>query len=75
VNVPPRVKVIEGLKKERPMKVKMLLAALALTVAPTLALAQACGVLGHVMTEKVVMSCAEGSMFDADAQRCVPTTG
>lgn len=57
------------------MKIKMLLAALALTTAPTFALAQPCGALGHVVTEKVVMSCAEGSIYDSNAQKCVPTTG
>ncbi len=55
------------------MKAKMLLATL--TMAPTFALAQACGGFGHVKTEKVVMSCVEGSIFDTDTQRCVPTTG
>lgn len=57
------------------MKTKMLLATLALIVAPTLALAGGgCG-FGHVKTEEVVMSCADGTVFDAEAQRCVPTTG
>jgi O-antigen/teichoic acid export membrane protein len=41
----------------------------------TLALAGGgCG-FGHVKTEEVVMSCAQGSIFDSEAQRCVPTTG
>jgi len=57
------------------MKTKMLLATLALIVAPTLALAEGgCG-FGHTKTEQIVMSCADGSVFDAEEQRCVPTTG
>lgn len=57
------------------MKTKMLLATLALIVTPTLALAGGgCG-FGHAKTEQVVMSCAEGSIYDAEEQRCVPTTG
>ncbi|MGI9388802.1 MAG: carbohydrate-binding module family 14 protein [Boseongicola sp.] len=56
------------------MKTKTLLATLALIVAPSIALATGCG-LGHTKAEQVVMSCAEGSVFDSETQRCVPTTG
>ena len=57
------------------MKVKMLLATLALTITPALALAGGgCG-FGHAKTEDVVMSCAEGTIFDTETQRCVPATG
>ena len=56
------------------MKTKMLLATLALIVTPSIALAMGCGI-GHTKTEQVVMSCAEGSIYDTEAQRCIPTTG
>lgn len=47
---------------------KTLLASLALALAPVAAIA-ACG---H---DRAAMSCAEGSVYDADQQRCVPATG
>ena len=47
-----------------------LLAAIALSALPSLASAM-CSGDGH---EKVTMSCADGSKWDIDAQRCVPTT-
>lgn len=53
------------------MKIKLLLAALALSTAPTLALA-AC--FGDHAKEEVVMSCPEGSSFDADSKTCISTT-
>ncbi len=56
------------------MKTKLLLATLALAVTPSLAMAMGCG-YGHVKGEDIAMSCAEGSVYDTDAQRCVPTTG
>lgn len=49
---------------------KTLLTALALTVLPGLALAEGCG-FGHTTAS---MSCAEGSVFDAESGACVPTT-
>ena len=55
------------------MKYKTLLATLALTVAPSLALAMGCG-YGHTKAEQVVMSCAEGTVYDTEAQKCVPLT-
>jgi len=51
------------------MKTKTLLAALALTLAPSLGLAQGCG-FGHIETQ--AMSCAEGTTYDAEKQICVP---
>ena len=56
------------------MKTKMLLAALALTVSPSIALAMGCG-YGHAKTDDVAMSCAAGSVYNSETQRCVPTTG
>ena len=56
------------------MKTKLLLATLALAVAPTFAAAMGCS-YGHTKTEEVAMSCAEGSTYSADEGRCVPTTG
>ena len=54
------------------MKTKTLLAALALSTLPGLAMAQC---FGDHAKEQVTMSCAAGSVYDADTQRCVPTTG
>ena len=56
------------------MKTKLLLATLALAASPTLAMAMGCS-YGHTKTEDVVMSCAAGSVFDTETQKCVPTTG
>lgn len=53
------------------MKTKTILAALALAVAPSLAFA-ACSGFKH---EDVAMSCAPGSVWDAESRSCVPTTG
>jgi hypothetical protein len=50
------------------MKLKTLLAALALTITPALAFAQCMG-----KHEQVTMSCAEGTQWDATTQTCVPT--
>ena len=54
------------------MKTKTLLAVLALAVSPTVALAMGCS--GHAKSEDTAMSCAEGTTFDAETQRCVPQT-
>lgn len=56
------------------MKTKLFLATLAVALSPTLAMAMGCG-FGHTKTEDVAMTCAEGSVFDTDQQRCVPMTG
>ena len=50
------------------MKMKTLLAALAITVAPTLAFAEC----GWGKAHETAMSCAEGSTWDADSRSCVP---
>ena len=55
------------------MKMKLLLATLAVTVTPSLALAMGCG-FGHEKADTVAMSCAEGSVYSADTQNCVPIT-
>ena len=48
---------------------KTLLSALALTVLPSLAFA-ACSGFGHSTTAQ--MTCADGMVYDADTQSCVP---
>lgn len=50
------------------MKMKMLLAALAITAAPGLAFAQCSWGKAH----ETAMSCAEGSAWDAESRSCVP---
>lgn len=52
------------------MKLKTLLAALALTVTPAIAMAE-CSWGKH---EQITMSCADGAQWDAEKQTCVPTT-
>ncbi len=47
---------------------RTLLTCLVLTLAPAAAFA-ACG---H---DRTAMSCSDGTIYDADQQRCVPTTG
>jgi hypothetical protein len=54
--------------RRRDMSIKTLLAALVLTVAPGLAIAECSFGRGH----EVTMSCADGMTWDADAQACVP---
>ena len=51
------------------MKTKVLLAALALSVAPGLALAYSCN-MNRIDTAS--MTCAEGTMWDAETRTCVP---
>ncbi len=55
------------------MKTKLFLATLVVAASPTLALAMGCS--NHAKTEDVVMSCAPGSVFDTETDKCVPTTG
>ena len=52
------------------MKTKVILTALALTLSPTLALAE-CS-YGH---EKVTLSCADGKVWDENAKGCITPTG
>lgn len=51
---------------------KTVLAALALTLAPTLSLAMGCSYGKH---DQQVMSCAAGTVYDANTNSCVATTG
>ncbi|MBT0957141.1 adenylosuccinate lyase [Alphaproteobacteria bacterium KMM 3653] len=53
------------------MKTKTVLAALALTLAPTLALAMGCG---SEHSQEASISCADGTTYDADAGKCVAST-
>lgn len=55
-------------EREMTMKIKTLLAALALTVTPALAMAECA--LKH---EQVTMSCADGTQWNEQTQTCVPT--
>ena len=50
------------------MKLKILLATLAIVAAPSLAIAEC----SWGKTETTAMSCAEGTAWDATAQTCVP---
>lgn len=52
-------------------KTRALLAAFVLAATPVIATA-ACYGDGH---DQATMSCAAGSVWDAESQRCVPTTG
>jgi hypothetical protein len=52
------------------MTIKTLAAAVALTLAPVLAYADGCN-----FGKQAAMSCAEGSVYDAESGKCVPTTG
>lgn len=52
------------------MKTKTLIAALALTLAPALAVAQGCS----YSKQQQAMSCADGTTYDRDSNTCVPTT-
>ena len=56
------------------MKSKTLLAALVLALSPGFAFAM-CSGLGHTKTEDITMSCAAGTVYDAESRACVPTTG
>lgn len=51
---------------------KTLLSALALIALPSLALAMGCSGYEHTTAQ---MSCADGMVYDAETQNCVPTTG
>ena len=50
------------------MRAKLLIAVIALSAAPGLALAKGCS-YGH---DEVTMSCPEGLSFDAESQTCKP---
>lgn len=52
------------------MTIKTLAAAVALTLLPALAMAQAC----NHSKQQAAMSCAEGSTYDQNTGQCVPTT-
>ena len=54
------------------MTTKTLAVALALTLAPTLALAAGCNYGKH---DQQVMSCAAGTSYDAATNSCMATTG
>jgi hypothetical protein len=54
--------------RRRHMSIKTLLAALVLTAAPGLAMAECSWGMEHQTT----MSCAEGTAWDASTQACVP---
>ncbi len=54
------------------MKTTALLATLAMMILPNVAAAMGCS-YGHEAT--ATMSCADGTTYDADAERCVPVTG
>lgn len=56
---------------EVPMKTSSFLVALVVAVSPSLAFAS-CG--GHAKSDDVVMSCAEGTTYDVETERCVPQT-
>ena len=49
------------------MKIKTVAIALALTIAPTLSMAAGC----NYGKEQQVMSCAAGSIYDAESKTCV----
>ena len=53
------------------MTTKTLVVALALTLAPTLALAEGCN---YGKLEQQAMSCAAGTTYDAGTKTCLPTT-
>lgn len=53
------------------MKTKIICAALALALSPSVALAMGCG-KGHA--KEASISCAEGTIFDNETQKCVPTS-
>jgi len=54
------------------MKTKTVLVTLALTLAPTLGLAEGCN---YGKIEQQAMSCAPGTTYDAASNSCVTTTG
>lgn len=54
------------------MTIKTLAAAVALTVIPAMGFAYECN---WGKEQQAAISCAEGSVYDAASQKCVPTTG
>jgi len=55
------------------MTIKTLAAAVAITVIPAMGMAYECN--WGKKDQQASISCAEGSVYDAAAQKCVPTTG
>lgn len=53
------------------MTIKTLAAAVALTLLPVMGYAYECS----YGKEQAAMSCADGSVYDTEAGKCVPTTG
>ncbi len=54
------------------MTIKTLAAAVALTIIPAMGFAYECN---YSKQKQAAMSCAEGSVYDAASNACVPTTG
>ncbi|AVL51627.1 adenylosuccinate lyase [Roseobacter denitrificans] len=54
------------------MTIKTLAAAVALTIIPAMSFAYECN---SSKQKQASMSCAEGSVYDAQTGACVPTTG
>lgn len=52
---------------------KTILVAAVLALVPALSFAEGC-MFGEHGSETAAMSCAEGTMMDADTQTCVPVT-
>jgi hypothetical protein len=52
------------------LQMKTLIIALALTLAPTLSVAMGCN---HSKTAQI-MSCGDGTTYDADAKTCMPVS-
>ncbi|UWQ98274.1 adenylosuccinate lyase [Rhodobacteraceae bacterium S2214] len=55
------------------MKIKLTIAALFIAISPVAAFAQGCHG-SHAMDQQAAISCAEGMVFDADANTCVAET-
>jgi hypothetical protein len=59
-------------RRRTAMTIKTLAAAVALTVIPAMGFAYECS---QSKQKQASMTCAEGSVYDAQAGACVPTTG
>ncbi|MCK0120795.1 MAG: adenylosuccinate lyase [Yoonia sp.] len=55
------------------MKIKLTIAALFIAISPVAAFAEGCHG-SHAMDQQAAISCAEGMVFDADANTCVAET-